>query len=112
MLSRMTELITHETQRLEFESLHSGDFVQITTGVDESAWRYDFNVARAGYWPEGTIIAISPEAEKSEPMEFALHGCGRWTSRRENPVQKQERGFTPYYSGIIVNSYGPTGTRN
>lgn len=101
----MAELISYDTQRLEFETFHSGDTIQITSGQQEAAWRYDFSVEYAKHWPEGTIIAVSPSGEESLPMEFSLHGCGRWTSRRENPVQKQERAFTPYYDGLIVGNF-------
>lgn len=101
----MAEIITYDTQRLEFETLYTGDAIQITTGQDEAAWQYDFDVEQTKHWPEGTIIATSPLGEKSEPMKLALHGCGMWTNRRQNPVQTQERGFTPYFDGLLVGQF-------
>ncbi|MCA9324723.1 hypothetical protein KDA23_01470 [Candidatus Saccharibacteria bacterium] len=97
--------IADSKQRLEFDILHPGDRIDITTGEGEEAWHYDFQVDQAAYWPIGTFRAISPSGDEATANGFALHGCGRWTTRRENPVQSQERGFTPYYEGLIVGSF-------
>jgi hypothetical protein len=101
----MAETIIETHRRLEFNTLFPGDSLTITTGVDTEAWNYGFTVLTNGYWPHGTLEATNPRGDRSEPIDFELHGCGRWTTRKQNPVQTQEIGFTPYYHGLIVGDF-------
>ena len=101
----MAEVLTEKPKRLEFEVLYPGDILSITTGHDNEAWLYGFSVNNVSGWPTGTLQALSPEDIASEPVEFELHGSGRWTTREQNPVQKQGRAFTPYYHGLIVGDF-------
>ncbi len=102
----MSERLVERIERLEFSTVKPGDVLHITTGTGEEAWKYDFTVDDAStIWPDGTLKVINPSGEEIGPVPFALHGCGRWTDRRQNPVQTQERGFTPYYKGLIVGSF-------
>lgn len=101
----MAETIIETHRRLEFNTLFPGDSLTITTGVDTEAWNYGFTVLTNGYWPHGTLEATNPRGDRSEPVDFELHGCGRWTTRKQNPVQTQEIGFTPYYCGLIVGDF-------
>lgn len=99
------ETLVENMQRLEFKVLCAGDTLDITTGRDDEAWKYNFLVKDAAYWPSGTLKEVNPDGETTGFFEFAMHGCGRWTDRRQNPVQTQERAFTPYYEGLIVGSF-------
>lgn len=101
----MAGTIIETTDRLEFDTLFPGDRLTITTGVDTSAWNYDFTVRTNGHWAHGALEATSPSGDRFGPIDFTLHGCGRWTTLNQNPVQTQEIGFTPYYDGLIVGSF-------
>ena len=91
--------------RLNLEQLRMGDVVTITTGLDDEAWRYIFILDEASQWPHGTIKGISPDGAETEELGFSLHGAGQWTDRRQNPVQKQDRGFTSYYDSIYLDGF-------
>lgn len=103
----MSELLVETPDRLEFSIVSAGDLLTITTGQQSEAWRYGFEVQeRQHLWPSGQLTATSPNGEEVGPLPFELHGCGRWTTQRQNPVQKQTGlAFTPYYEGLIVGSF-------
>lgn len=103
----MTQPLVHDAERLEFDVLHQGDLLQITTGFDPDAWHYDFSVYNAvRHWPSGTLTVTNPSGEVTPAHEFSAHGCGRYTTQRQNPVQQQSGlAFNPYYDGLIVGSF-------
>ena len=101
----MAEVLVERPDRLDFNVLYLGDKLSITTGHDTDAWIYGFDAKDVSRWPTGNLLAINPKGEESELVEFELHGCGRWTDRKQNPVQKQDRAFTPYYDGLIVGNF-------
>lgn len=102
----MSELITDHVKRLEFSDVQTGDIIDVTTGIDDSAWNYKIDVTKSGVWPSGNLVATKPSGRSSKPVPFQLHGCGRWTTPAQNPVQKQPGiAFTPYYQGLIVGSF-------
>lgn len=99
----MSEQIHDRIERLEFSSIQAGDLIKIATGTGEETWRYDFIVQNVNdLWPEGKLTATRPDGEEVGPVPFSLHGCGKWTTPEQNPVQTQSRAFTPYYDGLIV----------
>ncbi|HEU4830695.1 MAG TPA: hypothetical protein VFS65_00810, partial [Candidatus Saccharimonadales bacterium] len=80
--------------------------IYLTTGTDADAWKYTFIVeSLEDGWPTGILSATNPEGQETQPMAFSLHGCGKWTTRSQNPVQTQEKAFTPYYDGLIEGSF-------
>jgi hypothetical protein len=100
------EQLTGPVQRFEFEDLKQGDLVHITTGIDNDAFRYEFQVEETStLWPKGTLKEIKPDGSEVGPFPFSMHGCGHWTTRAQNPVQDQPRAFTPYYEGLIVGRF-------
>lgn len=102
----MSEQLTERIERLEFKAVHSGDVIHITTGVGDEAWGYDFEVTGAStIWLDGTLRATNPDGMEVGPAPFALHGCGRWTDRRQNPVQVQETAFTPVYGRLVLGLF-------
>lgn len=102
----MSEQLKDRVEILEFSTIKPGDVVHITTGAGDEAWKYEFTVTdNLATWPDGTLKATSPDGTELHSMPFALHGCGRWTNRLQNPVQKQERGFTPYSDGLVIGSF-------
>jgi hypothetical protein len=102
----MGEELTEKIERLEFSTVAPGDVIHITTGIDDEAWIYDFTVSDTSTArPNGTLKATMPDGTEVGSISFALHGCGRWTDRRQNPVQSQDRAFTPYYEGLITGSF-------
>jgi hypothetical protein len=103
----MAEVIVDHVRRLEFDVVVPGDKLVVTTGKDDEAWQYDFEVNdKKVNWPMGMLSAINPDGQSAEPVPFAMHGCGRWTTPKENPVQEYwGRAFTPYYDGLIVGSF-------
>ncbi len=95
-----------EPARLEFSDAKPGDTIHLVTGQGEEAWRYDFVVETIeGTWPTGVLYTTMPDGTVLPPTPFTLHGCGRWTNRNQNPVQTQERAFSPYYDGLVEGSY-------
>lgn len=95
-------------KRLEFSDVKMGDMIHITTGVGDQALHFDFLVEQPkdkDGWPTGVLSARMPDGTELPAAEFSLHGCGQWTTRAQNPVQTQERAFTPYYDGLVVGSY-------
>jgi hypothetical protein len=102
----MSEQLTERIDRLEFNAVKPGDVIHITTGVADDEWKYVFEVSNTStIWPDGTLKATAPDGTEGGATPFALHGCGSWTNRRQNPVQNQERAFTPYYEGLVVGRF-------
>lgn len=103
----MTEQLKPEEkiERLELEKVKAGDIIEVVTGSDEEAWTYALLVEEAGQWPKGQLTATAPDGTLTEPVGFALHGAGNWTTRKQNPVQKQERGFTSYWDALYLRGY-------
>jgi hypothetical protein len=102
----MANFIVEQPTRLEFDAVHVGDSLVISTGVDDAAWHYDMTVTEMRHWPTTDLIAYTPGGEATEAVPFELHGCGRWTTQRQNPVQRQTGlAFTPYYNGVIVGDF-------
>jgi hypothetical protein len=103
----MTEQLVSNVARLEFDVLRPGDHLQITTGRDDEAWKYDFAVELLEpKWPSGSLSATTPDGTAVDPLNFEMHGCGQYTTRRQNPVQQQMGiAFTPYYDGLITGSF-------
>lgn len=103
----MSEVLTDTVQQLAFSSVLAGDLIGITTGTEDEAWLYEFTAEDTSHlWPSGQLRATTPSGEGIGPLPFELHGCGRWTTQRQNPVQKQTGlAFTPYYEGLIVGSF-------
>ncbi len=94
------------TERVEFRDLTVGSILWVTAGQAEDAWQYCFKVEDVSdKWPDGQLTVINPDEEEVGTFPFSLHGCGRWTDRKQNPVQDQERAFTPYFDGLIVGSF-------
>lgn len=107
----MTEIDKQSEQepalkRLEFVDVKPRDIIRITTGVGSEAWEYSFDVEETkGRWPTGYLGAVMPDGTELPVIPFSLHGCGHWTTRKQNPVQTQERAFSPYYDGLIVGDF-------
>jgi hypothetical protein len=95
--------LNETTERLSLDQLRPGDVVTITTGTDDEAWRYVFTVTETGRWPDGTLKAVAPDGSETETVGFSLHGAGNWTTRQQNPVQKQDKGFTSYFDSIYID---------
>jgi hypothetical protein len=100
----MSERLRESIERLNLEKLKAGDEVHITTGKGERAIRYKFTVQEAGRWPVGHMIEIAPDGQTTGDGVLMLQGSGRWTNRRENPVQKQERAFTSYFCDLSLGT--------
>lgn len=101
----MIPSLIEKTNRLEFEVLHAGDELSVVTGHGDEAWRYSLTVQNARRWPSGPFTAHDPEGSPTGPYDFEIHGCGQWTTRAQNPVQKQEIAFTPYFDGLLVGRF-------
>lgn len=100
----MSENLKEPIDRLELENLRQGDVLHITLGSGEGAFQYKFTIEKQGKWPIGYIIETAPDGTSNEG-QFALHGSGRWTAQRENPVQKQQRAFTSYFDSLNVGDF-------
>lgn len=96
---------TEKIERLSLDQLKTGDTVTITTGIDDDAWKYEFQVEEASQWPKGKLKGTAPDGSETGSVDFSLHGAGTWTTRQQNPVQKQERGFTSYFDSIYLDGF-------
>lgn len=94
-----------DIERINLDTLKIGDEVTIKTGADDNAWTYHFVVEEAGQWPKGKLIGFAPDGSETESVDFSLHGAGNWTTRQQNPVQKQDRGFTSYFDSIYLDGF-------
>ncbi len=95
-----------QLEQLRLSELEAGDILTITTGAGEQAWNYTFIIEDPeGTWPKGTLSAISPDGSFVEPVNFSLHGSGKWTTREQNPVQKQTNGFTASWESLYKGEY-------
>lgn len=92
-------------ERLEFSDVKPGDTIHFSMGSGDDAWVVRFEVQEVDGWPTGILTAMMPDGTPTSSEPFTLHGCGRWTNRRQNPVQRQELAFTPYYDGLIAGSF-------
>lgn len=105
--------------RISLDTLQAGQILEFTTtdkndprahtpflNKEEEIWTYLFYVTEPGKWPKGNLWAISPSGEISEQLQTSFHGCGRWTTQKQNPVQKQTGlGFTPVWGELVVDCY-------
>jgi hypothetical protein len=95
-----------QVDQLMLNEMWPGDVIKIVTGSDYEAWEYEFTVTETPHrWPVGKLVATSPDGVVSPTIDFELHGAGRWTDRRENPVQTQQRAFTSYFQHIYLKGY-------
>ena len=102
----MSEAIADNLDRVEFSELKPGDSLVITTGTGDEVFEYRFDVDSLDQsLPAGVLTETQPDGTVSGSMPFSLQGCGRWTTREQNPVQRQTRAFTPYFDGLIVGDY-------
>ena len=89
-------------ERVEIEKLRCGDSLEITTGEGDDRWTYFFTVDEAARFPKGRLSAITPKGVFTHTMPFELMGAGNWTTRKQNPVQDQEKGFTSYFDAVYL----------
>ena len=101
----MSEQMSERIERLELESLQVGDVVNIITGTGEEAFHYEMSIQQAGTWPTVLFKEIRPDGSEVGPFPVEVHGSGLWTSRRQNPVQDQERAFTSYWGSLSIGCF-------
>jgi hypothetical protein len=101
----MREKLQTVTERVELSKLKAGRVLRVVTGNGEAAWTYHFEVQQEGKWPVGQLRAFSPDGELSGEGKFMLHGSGIWTTRQQNPVQTQNRAFTPNFGDLQLGSF-------
>lgn len=90
-----------QVERLRLADLQIGETVIVITGANDQVWRYSFTVKSLEEgWPRGILGATTPDDLSVSPVPFTLHGAGNWTTRRQNPVQTQDRGFTSYWDSL------------
>ena len=118
-MNEKLETRREEVDRLELGGLAVGDVVHITTGREEDAFHYEFEVEQTGEWLQGLLQETRPDGSIVGPAPILLHGSGLWTDRSQNPVQKQNRALTIAFGSLIkgqflvtaIPSVGSTGQR-
>jgi hypothetical protein len=101
----MLEQLGERIERLELERLHVGDAVHVTTGIGDEAFHYEMSIQTAGRWPTVLFKEIRPDGSEVGPFPAEIHGSGRWTTRRQNPVQDQDRAFTSYWDSLSIGCF-------
>jgi hypothetical protein len=94
-----------QIERLDLSEIRAGDVLIITTGLEDKAWEYTFTVDEADRWPKGTLKATAPDGSETEPIGFEMHGAGKWTTRRQNPVQKEDWAFSSYFDSVYLTAF-------
>ena len=97
--------------QLMLDSLKKGDVIHITTGLGELAFKYTFTVEKPGTWPEGHIHEVGPDGQINQG-DFTLQGSGRWTDRKQNPVQDQDIAFSSEFTHLSVGTFMVGATSN
>lgn len=104
----MSERLLERLDRVVLAELRDGDVVHIVTGDEDlETYSYDFVVTRSGEHPVGIIKSYAPITGGlvSDPVEFMLQGTGRWTTRDENPLQKQELVLSSCFDSLLVGGF-------
>jgi hypothetical protein len=108
----MAEQLIHSVDKLWFDAVNVGDQIRVVTGISDEAWQYDFIVDESHKTqynkypqPHCRMVATNSAGDYTNPFGFQLAGCGRWTNRRQNPVQKQEHAFTPCTQGLLKGDF-------
>jgi hypothetical protein len=93
--------------RIPLQDIIVGDVVAITTGEGAEAWQYELTVDdTTTQWPKGTLRTTRPDGQTLGPIAFAIHGCGNWTTREQNPVQTQlGTAFTSYFDSLYLGGF-------
>lgn len=100
----MSEFTPNTIDRLDLSDLKKGDVIEITLGSGSEAFKYSFTVETQARWPIGFLEEVSPDGTINNG-QFCLHGSGRWTTKKENPVQDQQLAFTSYFDSLNVGSF-------
>lgn len=87
---------------LSLDSLEAGSRLQITAGDDPDSYRYDFLVIEPDETPRCMFMQTSPDGSLVGPTPVLLEGTGRWTTRKQNPVQTQEIAMTITWGRVLM----------
>ncbi len=93
-----------EVSKIVLKYLRAGDVLHIQTGKGSEAHRYTFLVSNEGEWPV-CLFTLTKDGSVIGPAPMELHGSGFWTTRRQNPVQTQERAFTSCWEMISLGEF-------
>jgi hypothetical protein len=100
------EELQEQINRLALAELNVGDRVFLKTGEGRDAFEYEFEIEDTStIGPSGQLKETRPNGNKVGPLPFTLHGAGQWTTRQQNPVQEQERGFTSYFDSLYLGGF-------
>jgi len=77
-------------ERLILDTLRAGDSVTMVAGEEPDTYQYIFTVQNPGKMPLCHLTQINPDGSSVGPGEAILEGCGRWTTERENPMQRAD----------------------
>ncbi len=100
----MSEQQLEKIETWPLRRLKVGDILHVIASQDDETYLYDFLVEEPGLWPLGILAETKPDGTILGPEPAYIHGCGHWTDRRQNPVQKQEKAFTPAFGCVALGS--------
>ena len=97
-----------EHQSVEVQRLVTGDTLRATLKDAQGAEKVlIFTVCKSAQ-ETGRMYPVCTMQWENDPRvspEFELEGTGRWTTRRENPVQKQDTALSISYGHISVGGH-------
>lgn len=104
-----------ETQRVNLSDLVIGETVHVTAGENpEERYKYSFTVLKQGEMPLCELVQQNPDSSSIGPAKAILKGVGRWTTPRENPMQRadwfigrptQDKAMTIGYGVLYLGGY-------
>lgn len=77
-------------ERLNLDTLQTGDSVTLVAGEEPEAYSYVFTVREPGEMPLCDLTQINPDGSSVGPGAAVLQGCGRWTTEAQNPMQRAD----------------------
>ncbi len=93
-------------ESLDLKELQVGSRVVVLAGTDPSdTYRYDFLVCEPGEKPKCLFMQTAPDGELSPVADVILEGTGNWTTREQNPVQKQATAMSIFHGGMSLGGY-------
>lgn len=101
--------ITKPREHFDLSILRRDTNLTVLTGPEYDRWQYDFRVAeevtKERTFPNGILVARSPQGCLSDEFEVSIVGSGKHTTRNQNPVQDQERAITVGFGILSIGSF-------
>lgn len=95
-------------EQVILETMEVGESVHVVAGSDpDTAYQYDFIIVEKGEQPICELVQTSPDGTVVGPGRAIVQGAGRWTTERQNPMQRADWFVgRPYQEKALTIGYG------